>query len=160
MATELFQVRSFDRLDTHTPVGSISYTYDDENRLTLEENNNSSARTSYTYDDDGNRLTKEIWNVRHDSDTFQERSSYTYDDEGNPLTEEHHNSDNELFTYTYTYTYTSDGYLCVVEKFDADGTFQERIRYKYDNNGNNTEKAISRGGGVTTIHTYTWRCDY
>ena len=84
----------------------VSYSYDDLYRLTEENINNGQRTISYTYDNVGNRLTRD--------DSAEGVSAYTYDDNDRLLTE--------------TLTKDSATIDSIVYRYDDNGNMVERIK--------------------------------
>ncbi|MEO1211793.1 MAG: RHS repeat-associated core domain-containing protein, partial [Cyanobacteria bacterium J06638_20] len=119
----------------------VSYTYDDLYRLTEENINNGERVISYTFDNVGNRLTRNdsaegITTYTYDDNdrlqtetlrqngTVIDTTTYTYDDNGN-LTQQVKN-----VTETTTYTWNDDNRLVAVTTPEGNA-----VTYAYDDSG-------------------------
>src|SRR5207244_3817037 len=71
--------------------------------------------------------------------------NYTYDDEGNQT-----RKDNISTSYYWTYDYGNKNELLKAKYFNAAGTLQKEIQYKYDALDNRIQKDVITGGSTTT----------
>ncbi len=117
------------------------YEYDEFNNLikttTIQDNGISySTISSYTYDEDGNKLNK-----KDSSGNIIE--TYTYDNQGHMI---------GTHTSTTDYTYDTDGNLI---RYDMDDGSTSTTTYTYDEHGNLlTENWIYNDGQDVATHTY------
>ena len=115
-------------LDTH-------YVYDAFGDVT-EQDSPDTGKTTYTYDLDGNRLTK--------MDARNVQAIYSYD-VLNRLTAISYPDTTRNTTYTYDQCSDGIGHLCGMT--DATGT----TTYNYDARGNVTQKSVTLNGHVFTV---------
>lgn len=115
-----------------------TYTYDEDgNRLTEEWDDNVDgvdSRTTYTYQD--GRLTTEEWD--HDADgTTDGGIIYTYDDDGNLILAEEDDGFDGTIEGRTIYSYDEDGNLSTESRdWDNDGTLDAETTFTYDDNRN------------------------
>ena len=127
-----------------------------------DANGEPNSITTYTYDDNGNRL-----NYSFDTDANGEPNSittYAYDTDGNQLTQsEDTNGDGEANEiYTYTYTYDDNGNM-LTKSYDTDtnGEPNSIQTNTYDDNGNRLIYSIDTdaNGEPNSIFTSTYDTD-
>ncbi len=127
-----------------------NYTYDSLNRL-INVANPDNSTVAYTYDEQGNRLTKtdsagttnyqySAANELQSTTLGTNTTNYTYDANGNTLTK------TEPGNQTTAYTYDNKNQLVKIVKPNADV-----IEYTYDGNGNRYSKTIN---GTASYYHY------
>ena len=116
--------------------------------------------TTFTYDDNGNKLTKSIDN---DADgEANEISTYTYDTDGNNLAASYDTDADGEANAIHIYTYDTDGNnLATSYDTDADGEANRITIYTYDTDGNNLAASYDTDadGEANEISTYTYDTD-
>ena len=125
-------------------------TYDENHNLIKEEDDDRNDGTinnitTYTYDNKGNRLTKnyDYYNTpshTHGADGIADKVNiYTYDENGNMLSDKYDNRRDgdhdidEILTYTYD---SNNNRLTYAIDYHADGTPDNITYYTYDENNN------------------------
>ena len=139
------------------PNSITTYTYDDNgNRLNYsfdtDANGEPNSITTYAYDTDGNQLTQSE-DTNGDGEANEIYTyTYTYDDNGNMLTKSVGDSPYEIFTYTYD----DDGNrLTESIDFNFDGDPDQILTYTYDGDGNTLTKSYDVNG-FSFITTYAY----
>ncbi len=151
LADRLLSKTALDK-DGHLLV-SYAYTYDDAGRkLTQTEDHGQGAGnevTTYAYDNAG-RLASESLAVGNSAVSSH---AYTYDAAGNRLTEITRDASNAPAS-SKTYIYNELEQLASM----SDSVTGMSVQYAYDNNGNQTQKAVTKDAKTTTTEfTYTTR---
>lgn len=118
---------------------STYYQYDAANKL-ISDNNSNGIQHTYTYDNDGNLLSKAIVDA---SDNSQQNESYAYDS-FNRLTSVQKNNCN--------YSYIYDGLDRRIQKNTPDKKLQEF----WNNDRITFENEISENGQTQTYHSYVF----
>ncbi len=148
-----------DNVEVKTRGDINNYTYDNLNRLTRVSDIGSGV-TDYTYDEQGNRLTKAdstgITNYAYDNANqllevrgqSSDVSNYTYDANGNTVGRTVSAASG---TETTNYTYDNKNQLVKVTKPNGD-----IVEYVYDGNGNRFKKIVtaSTSAAVSTYYSY------
>ena len=158
-----FKARATFSVDTDAngePNSITTYTYDDNgNRLNYsfdtDANGEPNSITTYAYDTDGNQLTQSE-DTNGDGEANEIYTyTYTYDDNGNMLTKSVGDSPYEIFTYTYD----DDGNrLTESIDFNFDGDPDQILTYTYDGDGNTLTKSYDVNG-FSFITTYAYAYD-
>lgn len=125
-----------------------TWTYDKHgNVLSLIENNResdvSTSTYNYTYDTNGNMLTR--------SNDIKVLDTWTYDINGNMLTSNH------LDINIHTYTYDENGNI-LTDDYSSNGIsdFKGIHTYTYDENGNILTDIDQEADGRVNLRAYTW----
>ena len=124
--------------DTVTP--DASYTYDAANRVTSIVNSNANISRSYFND---NLLNSET--VRY-ADALDRTVTYTYDADGRRASLQYPNG-----AYTFNYTYTKRGQLDAIVDNANNGIV---ANFDYDLNGNVDTRTLNNSTSSTTSSTY------
>ena len=131
-----------DNASVSTKWDTTRYAYDALNRLTEVKAVDGTTQAGYTYDEQGNRLTKtnstgttnyqySAANELQSTTLNSNATNYTYDANGNTLTKVESSQ-------TTNYTYDNKNQLVKVVKPNAD-----IVEYTYDGNGNRYSKTIN-----------------
>jgi RHS repeat-associated protein len=152
LADRLLSKTALDK-DGHLLV-SYAYTYDDAGRkLTQTEDHGQGAGnevTTYAYDNAG-RLASET--LRDAAGNQISSHAYTYDSAGNRLTETTTDASNAPAS-SKAYTYNELEQLVSM----SDSVTGTSVQYAYDNNGNQTQKVVTKDAKtITTEFQYTTR---
>lgn len=161
----LLTKRRYWKPDT-TNVGVLTeYTYNEAGTLLLQEleiSGDSERRTTYSYDDNEKRLTKEVegTHYEYDGEEWRYSATYTYDDSGKTLSTGfiiQTFPDGRVTEWSKTYSYDNDGNL-LTEEHDKDdnGTVDWRITRTYDGNGNLLTEDWYYDGVVEESYAYTY----
>jgi hypothetical protein len=160
----IYLPNSIPSIPYHLSDVSCTYTYDDDgNILTREFSTPERGRynlDTYTYDPNGNLLTKES-----DSDfdgTVDFRTTYTHDGKGNLLTEEYDIGGDGTVDSRTTYTYDANGNLLTEDRgHHAPVAGDTYITYTYNTDGNMLTQDIGSGtdGATRSRTTYTYDAD-
>lgn len=134
------------------------YTYDDEGRLVLKDNQGFKERYEYTYDEVGNLLTETKSRVSYGSTEYKVASVKTYSDfdaavlnkPGKMTATGQYDSDN----YVETYEYDGENRLVKAESFySSNDAPKERREYVYDNSGVEVSAVTSKGSGTEFVYS-------
>ena len=137
-----------------TTVETTTAEYDKNNNLVYKKTLNEAGETKdlvrYTYNEDGDILTRE-----YSSDGLAWRKdTYTYDDQGNLLNEYHTDSATGEVREV-KYTYNEDGTLKMSEETGRNGSVYNA--YGYDERGNRVQSLSQQGlGEISATATYQW----
>ncbi len=136
------------------------YTYfEDDNvkdEIVTVAGNSAKAKISYTYDANGNVLTKASSEVTADSSTAKVSSTYTYNLSNICVTESHNNGSG--YSFDYSYTYTPDGNM-TKSRFTRYEDVLETI-YTYDNLNRLTSEEQKSASGKNAILTSDFKDTY
>ena len=144
---------------------TTTYTYDNQNQLTREDNQRAGKTWVWTYDDAGNILSRaEYAYTTGTVGTVVSTKSYTYGNSnwGDLLTAYNGNTitsdtiGNMTSDGTWTYTWEHGRQLAGMTGTNTDGTENEvTISYTYDSNGMRTGKTVVTQTYRTHTHSYT-----
>lgn len=124
------------------------FTYDEHGNVTKETAVNRDGTEdvfktyTYSYDDSGNILVKNVYNS---TGKKTNRYEYTYDENGNQLSEIDYNSDGSVGT---KYTYNSDGLTLSAVYNDDNGNAQRSYTYTYENGYETSYKYWDKDDGA------------
>lgn len=146
----------------------ISYSYDDQNRVTEITKGGQKTKVSYQVNSDGSITTsvtdanghvnKEVASADGSVTTTTDfgdsnesiTTKYAYDDRGNKLSETYANGAKK------TYEYNSRNLLVKTQSYDKDGTKTLSSKYRYDDQGQLLEMIDYRiSSGTETAYRYT-----
>lgn len=154
---------------------SCTHAYDDKGNL-IEETESSNIpgpgpkenRTKYTYDENGNVLTEDNFNVTSDGNETYESTNhleYTYDENNNRLTEDlTSTSDSGTFTRHCEYIYDDMGNCTKESKTAVDNSGNEtasltEYEYSYNDDGCVVEESTYENGNTDAVSTVHYSYD-
>lgn len=167
-----------DRLNTSTydvQGNKLTYSYGDANGVpytifsttfsslnkplitTITDNHGTHVSSIYTYDIDGNLLSR-----AYDSNTdynLDVNTSYTYDSAGHKLSYNLDVNNDGTFDSTYTYKYDINGHLSALEiDNNADGIIDSTYDYLFDESGNKLSESYDadNDGAFDKVTTYIY----
>jgi hypothetical protein len=139
---------------------AISYSYDENGNVTLQQNDQTPINGSidyelrYEYDSHGNQI---LFTTENFNTALKSRSTFTYNDSNQLLTKSSDSDADGDFDYFSLNEYDEFGKLIINSFYigdSAQGTLFDKIVYTYDEYGNLITK-IETGDTVKTS-TYTW----
>ncbi|MGE3298335.1 MAG: RHS repeat-associated core domain-containing protein [Porticoccaceae bacterium] len=149
---------------THTQNGATTlafvYTYDrNGNRIgevktqsAINGQAGSITTTTYAYDRDDRLISTTVSHQPSDTSTPDERSDWTLDAVGNRLTETVTRLADNTTTSSKQYVYSDRDQLLTM----TDTVNQLTVAYSYDQNGNRTQRTVTRQGQPPETTTYTF----
>ena len=135
-----------------------AYTYDSMSNLVESYRtwDGEFQKITYTYDNDGNEITKSTQNSYTWDDDVTEIT--TYDSSGNSFTVEYDDLSDGSIDRRLTYIRNDDGLLLEMHRDeDGDGDYDERVIYRHNSEQQNTRTdTYDDSNSITgyTVHTY------
>jgi YD repeat-containing protein len=141
------------RLKNGTIQYTLSYDYDNQNRVIREtefdSNQRETKRIDYSYDDRDRLIEERIFRLRGSDLVLEQRAIYTYDSNTTDYTGKMLYKDETRLEEIVTRTYDEEG-NCILERhLDEGGALHQEITMEYDSHKNLTKKAITKmDGGI------------